>query len=125
MRFVGGVLIWSIVGAVVIRVLMSLGLGFRGGRSQVGRVEVIRRRDRSLGGKEVVIERRAVDREESWSVDDRGSKAGTRSLRRREEKKLPNWWPVINPIPVYEGNKEEYQRHANKIIQGLFLALCI
>ncbi|KAJ8437252.1 hypothetical protein Cgig2_004645 [Carnegiea gigantea] len=103
-RFVGGVVLWSCLAVVVIRVFGNVGLGFRR-RNGIGKVEVVRRRDRSLGGREVVVASRLVEGERERS--DLGSvhrdwKALRKGLKRREERKLPSWWPVTLPRPVVE-----------------------
>ncbi|KAL2922215.1 Exportin-4 [Bienertia sinuspersici] len=115
-RFVGGVAIWGFVGVVMIRVLVRLGLGFSG-RSANGGVEVVKRRDRSLGGREVVVERRVVKGGER--MNESNLEAMPRNSIRKEVKKLPNWWPVVGPRPIVEVNREEYRREADKLVQAI------
>ncbi|CAO2838431.1 unnamed protein product [Amaranthus hypochondriacus] len=117
-RFVGGFLVWSFVAVVLVRVLINLGLGFRR-RSENFKVEVIKRRDRSLGGKEVVVERRVKGNSDVGVNAQDLKEMPRRSLNRREPKKLPNWWPDIGPRPVIEAFKEEYRRQANLLVQAI------
>ena len=110
----------SCVAVVVIRVLGSVGLGFRR-RNRIGKVEVVRRRDRSMGGREVVVARRLVEGERERSdigCVNRDWKALRKDLKPTEERKLPSWWPHTLPRPFVEVKREECQREANRLIQG-------
>lgn len=126
-RFVGGVVLWSCLSVVVIRVFGNVALGFRR-RNGIGKVEVVRRRDRSLGGREVVVASRLVEGERERSdlgIVNRDWKALRKGLKPREERKLPSWWPVTLPRPVVEVNREEYQREANRLMQAIMDAKLI
>ncbi|KAH9623515.1 hypothetical protein KSS87_012470 [Heliosperma pusillum] len=124
-RFVGGVLVWSCVVVVVIRVLVKLGLGFGGGG--LGREQVVTRRDRSLGGKEVVVAKRGVVEGGGKRVEDVGRNverdwemAVSRNRDQGERtKRLPGWWPVYVPRTVVEADREEYQREAKLLIRAI------
>ncbi|KAH6768197.1 hypothetical protein C2S51_013533 [Perilla frutescens var. frutescens] len=89
---------------------------------------LVYKRDRSLGGKEVVVGKR----ETGWSTSPASTplslrnnadyyyqkKRNTSSRRRKEE--LPQWWPqVVNQGPLDIENKEEYQKLANQLIQAI------
>ncbi|KAK9664857.1 hypothetical protein RND81_14G073900 [Saponaria officinalis] len=123
-RFVGGVLGWSLVAVVVVRVLvklgLGLGLGFRGG---FGGEEVVVRRDRSLGGKEVVVAKRGLEgggkKKGDFGRNVGGVSEMAVSRSRERERKLPGWWPVIVPRPVVEGNREEYAREAKALVRAI------
>lgn len=104
------------MGVVLIRVLVKLGLGFSRRRGEIGGVEVVKRRDRSLGGREVVVERKVLNGGEGLS--ERDFEVMPRNSARKEERKLPNWWPVVGPRPVVDVGREEYRREANKLVQG-------
>ncbi|KAJ9701384.1 hypothetical protein PVL29_006646 [Vitis rotundifolia] len=129
LRFVGGFVLWSLVVVFGFRVLVRLGLrlrrefGFGSGRG------VVVRRDRSLGGKEVVVGRAE---ESEWRmrnhsrvlgsplsvVSGMGVNGGDWSRgRSRTEKELPKWWPVTLPPPLEVFDKQEYQREANRLIR--------
>lgn len=102
------------------------------------------RRDRSLGGREVVVAvgvGRKVKERENLKRDSRVPSnplspavaasatnvgvservSGTRV--RPREKKLPKWWPVSMPRPGLVLNTEQYQREANWLIQGQCLVV--
>jgi hypothetical protein len=112
----------------VFRVLGRLGLAVRRGLSGSRNGPVVVRRDRSLGGREVVVGRSAnVERNTRVSSNPLSPASGTsagvsgriwKSQVRSHEKKLPKWWPVSVSQPGLVLNKEEYQREANRLIRG-------
>lgn len=116
------------------RVLGRLGLAFRRGLSGSRNVPVVVRRDRSLGGREVVVGRSAnVERNARVSVNPLSPASGTnagvsgrvwKNRVRSHEKKLPKWWPVSVSRPGLVLNKEEYQREVNRLVQGQCLFVC-
>lgn len=140
-QFVGSVLLSGFLLVFVLRVLVKLGLGFRarfGGNKQ----KFVVRRDRSLGGKEVVVavgeedgrtkfsSKKILDSPLSPGRTTRGSGIANRVARSyplRNEDKLPEWWPVTvaeeDRDLVVE--KEEYQREANRLIRGQHLCTCL
>ena len=90
------------------------------------------RRDRSLGGKEVVVGTRG-------GFDSRGkgfgglsnplapAKEGFDSSSERvsrnwvrARKRLPKWWPKLEQNEVSMVDTQEYQREANRLIRGSF-----
>lgn len=129
--FLGKVLLWGCVALLGFRFLVKLGLGFRrrfsGGFSGE---KVTMRRDRSLGGKEVVVSvgsdrnnERIEKKDNDYnpvSVDTatvremKGYGAKSRGVRRVE--KLPKWWPLTVPPPALPMEIEEAQRMANKLV---------
>ncbi|XP_059450358.1 uncharacterized protein LOC132181239 isoform X2 [Corylus avellana] len=125
--FVGGLVVWSFVLVFVFRVLGRLGLAVRRGLSGSRNEPVVVRRDRSLGGREVVVGRSAnVERNIRASSNPLSPASGTnagvsgriwKSRVRSHEKKLPKWWPVSVSQPGLVLNKEEYQREANRLIR--------
>ncbi|XP_042059189.1 uncharacterized protein LOC121803624 [Salvia splendens] len=91
---------------------------------------LIYKRDRSLGGKEVVVGKR----EDSWPTrrpsatplssengdyyDQSRRNGRNNALSRRKKEELPQWWlKVVSQGPVEVENKDEYQRLANQLIQ--------
>ncbi|KAL8151297.1 hypothetical protein V2J09_021105 [Rumex salicifolius] len=124
-RFVGGAMIWSFVAVVVFRVLLKLGLGLmRWSRKGIETVEVVTRRDRSLGGKEVVVgTRRPVETErKKYDVRDLERFLGTdgANSNQRKGKKLPQWWPATtSKSQVLLVDTEGYQRAANRLIREI------
>ncbi|KAL0711227.1 hypothetical protein Bca4012_018205 [Brassica carinata] len=103
-QFVGGVVLLGLVFGFAVRVLVRLGTAFKGGLQ--GRPKLVVRRDRSLGGKEVVV---AVDsiRSSSSSVASSGqassrSNSVARNLKLRAQNNLPKWWPASLPSQSLE-----------------------
>lgn len=89
---------------------------------------MVYKRDRSLGGKEVLVGKRENSGLSSRTSTPLSSdnanyqkKSRLRTLGRRRKKELPQWWPqAVNQGPNEIDNKEEYQRIANQLIQGWF-----
>ncbi|KNA05080.1 hypothetical protein SOVF_193640 [Spinacia oleracea] len=122
-RFMGSLMLWSCLGVVFIRILINLGLGLRRRSGEIT-VAVVKRRDRSLGGREVVVEKRVVEgaeRKSDLGMNERDSGVISRNSIRKEQqqRKLPNWWPVIGPRPVVEVLREDYRTAANKLVQAI------
>lgn len=131
LRFLGGFFLCSLVAVLGFRVLVQLGSRLRRGFWFGSGQSVVVRRDRSLGGKEVVVGR-AEDNE--WRIRNRsrvlesplsvvsGKRVGVSDGSRLEsgkERKLPKWWPTILPSPPpLEVYKEEFQKEANRLIRG-------
>ncbi|CAN1253360.1 CMP-sialic acid transporter 3 [Linum perenne] len=129
-RFSGMVLLGGFVLVTAVRVLVSLVLAIR---RRVGfrREKVVVRRDRSLGGKEVVVataaERDSVPKRKRFGVLDdplsslslamEGNDWG-KYLGRRQDK-LPKWWPVTVADNSSGENQEEYQREAKRLIREI------
>ncbi|XP_050209697.1 uncharacterized protein LOC126660309 isoform X2 [Mercurialis annua] len=134
LQFTGAVLLGGFVLVSVIRVFVKLGLGFRSWIFKVNNRgdSVVVRRDRSLGGKEVVVARRDVEvakkPQYGTSLDNLislGSGLGRddwRSYRVKHASKLPKWWPVLlttagEDMAVVD--KQEYQRDANRLVREI------
>lgn len=127
-RFVGYLVIFGFVVAVSLRVLVKLGLGFWGKVGFRSKSGVVKRRDRSLGGREVVVATKRINTRDGESRFLENPLASVRSTTRlnsseemrlrRMEEKLPSWWPVSLPPPVLIDEKEQYQRMANRLIRG-------
>lgn len=135
-QFVGNLVICGLVIVLGFKVLVKIGEGFRNrfGFGNGGR-GVITRRDRSLGGREVVvgkrksdvIENRVLENPLSPASGDFGGvfKSMPKNWGLRREKKLPNWWPDSNSAPVEAINRDEYQKQANRLIRGWFIKLFV
>lgn len=110
------------------RVLVKLGLGFWGRLGFGNSSGVIMRRDRSLGGREVVVARKTdTHSDRNFRVlENPLSETAVRAsevmpknwVRKAKEKKLPSWWPVLLPPPVLNADKQEYQRMAHRLIRA-------
>ncbi|KAK6145783.1 hypothetical protein DH2020_019652 [Rehmannia glutinosa] len=90
---------------------------------------LIYKRDRSLGGREVVVGKS----ETNWSTSRKSTPLSSdnsnyyyqkknnraRTVGRRRKEELPQWWPqVVNWDSQETVNKEEYQRMANQLIRA-------
>ncbi|GAV90062.1 LOW QUALITY PROTEIN: Nuc_sug_transp domain-containing protein [Cephalotus follicularis] len=140
--FVGNLVVLGCVVGFAIRVLVNLvhlGLGFKG-RFGANPSAVMVRRDRSLGGREVIVgtmgttaekankERRSVF-DNPLSLDSGPGRLGFGSgyvgrdwrenYRVPGERTLPKWWPVSVGEPILVLNQEEYQREANRLIRAI------
>lgn len=125
MQFVGGVVILGFVFGFAIRVLVKLGSALKGNFQSNPKFVV--RRDRSLGGKEVVV---SVDNIRSSSRDSKSFIASDQvsrsnsipiNLHLKAQDNLPKWWPTSLPSQNFDVvDKEEYQREANRIVRGRF-----
>lgn len=124
-EFLAAMFFSSLVVVIAFRALFKI-------RKNSGEV-LVYKRDRSLGGKEVVVGKRETNLPTSRkstplsSNDDNyyyQKKVNRMSLSGRSRKKeLPQWWPqpqVVNWGPQEAVNKEEYQRMANQLIGGWF-----
>lgn len=98
-------------------------------RSGFGGWDLVRRRDRSLAGREVVVGRRSKEKRGfRVGVNPLSDVRGGGEMRVREkvsldrgasrEAAIPSWWPDSLPSPVVTVGKEEFQREANRLIRG-------
>ncbi|CAI0541190.1 unnamed protein product [Linum tenue] len=133
-RFTGMVLLCGFVFISAVRVLIGLGLAFR---RSVGfrREKVVVRRDRSLGGREVVVATAAVAMERDgarpkrkrFGVLDNPLSSLSRAVGENDWKKylarrqntLPKWWPSAVSGHLLLENQEEYQREAKRLIRAI------
>ncbi|KAI4334743.1 hypothetical protein L6164_013455 [Bauhinia variegata] len=130
-HFIGTTAILSLVTVFAFRVLTKLVSGFwHWGRNSSGHAPMVRR-DRSLGGKEVIV---------GWSNKERGnagynlsvsgnplslaqgpatgiSKKGTKN-RVRFQEKLPKWWPTLAEHAPYTED-EEFKREAYRVVRAI------
>ncbi|CAK9157283.1 unnamed protein product [Ilex paraguariensis] len=132
-RFLGSLIICGFLIVFAFRVLIELGLGLKNRFGYGHSGNVIRRRDRSLGGKEVVVGIKQNKKNEFkvlknplsstrgnvGEISETMPKNWGRNWGRRMEEKLPKWWPGSVPGPGLDGmvDKEEYQRMANQLIR--------
>ncbi|XP_031262266.1 uncharacterized protein LOC116120459 [Pistacia vera] len=130
LQLLGGLLLSGFVLVFFFRFLVRLGLGVRD-RFGVSKPRVVVRRDRSLGGKEVVVGteedvRRGFNKPlknplAPGRVDDYGVSGRVRKgFQVRKEEKLPQWWPaIVAAEQTLVVDKEEYQREANRLIRAI------
>ncbi|MCD7447171.1 hypothetical protein HAX54_025517 [Datura stramonium] len=132
-KFLGTLVVTSFIVFFTLRAIFKLVLGLRL-NNQNNNVELVYKRDRSLGGREVLVAKNeTVDRKKPnvLDSDDRNSNwdwGNPISFSRRRKKKssveqLPKWWPISNSGSDKVGaeNQEEYQRMANRLIRGNFI----
>ncbi|XP_020574023.1 uncharacterized protein LOC110020308 [Phalaenopsis equestris] len=129
LQFFGNLFIWSFIAIFALRFLLWL-WSFRHRWVFVG--WSVTRRDRSLGGREVVVGRRDRMRES----ERRGFKGlvnplstvGGKDLRSRAtlmdkknniQEKLPKWWPGSIPSRVIFFAESEGQRDVNKLVKAI------
>ncbi|KAJ4794697.1 Phosphoribosylformylglycinamidine synthase [Rhynchospora pubera] len=124
--FVGNMFICGFLAVLVFRFVVRLGLGFVS-RLQFGGEKVVTRRDRSLGGREVVVARSGpgttsriagspvagtpvtVPRRNLWKGND---------VEKREE--LPDWWPVSSNSPqVFGDEMERLREQAQRLVRAI------
>ncbi|PHT27588.1 hypothetical protein CQW23_32812 [Capsicum baccatum] len=85
-------------------------------------LELVYRRDRSLGGREVLVAKNeiTIDRKKPNVLDGDDVNSNWGWDRRRKKKnpveQLPKWWPVSSS----GSDQEEYQRMANRLILRFF-----
>jgi len=123
MQFVGGVVILGFVFGFAIRVLVKLGSALKGNFQSNPKFVV--RRDRSLGGKEVVVSvdniRSSSRDSKSFIASDQASRSNStpRNLHLKAQNNLPKWWPTSLTSQSFDVvDKEDYQREANRIVRG-------
>lgn len=81
------------------------------------------RRDRSLGGKEVVVALGQTSNSNPLSPTVRDSVKRSAKNKVRFQRKLPEWWPTVvnaNGYVFDAGEQEEYKREAYRVVRGLF-----
>lgn len=136
-QFVGSVVALSFVAVFALKVVVQLVLGFRSRFGYTKNEAVVVRRDRSLGGREVVVAtRKEIDGsrvlDNPLSPASRGTVDRPPQRRRgnftpRLEEKLPEWWPASTTSSAVDSevDKEYYQREANRLVRGLCLLLSL
>ncbi|XP_068661364.1 uncharacterized protein [Aristolochia californica] len=122
LHFLGNFIIWSFVLFYVLRFLVKLGIHTGMG---FGGVDLVRRRDRSLGGREVTVgkklERKKINVPFSSSLDNGGTmprmREGGTIKRALKKETLPDWWPHSVRSHVVTTGIPELQREANRLIR--------
>lgn len=138
LRFVGNFVVLTCAVVLGFRVLVELvRLGFGSGSGYGRDKSVVTRRDRSLGGKEVVVamidkpkaEEVRVRKKRGFGILDNPLSSLTKSSmvagmervfknRVRFQEKLPQWWPTTASQPILVVDNEEHQREANRLVRG-------
>lgn len=132
--FLGNLVVWSFVVCLGFRLLIGLMMWFKGcmGFGTSGGKGIMVRRDRSLGGREVVVAAakggdmvkriESSGSEKDMFVINNGSFSEGIAIQKRvrKEEKLPGWFPVSvkqQPVTAYS---EEGQRIAKVLVRGKF-----
>lgn len=128
LRFAAGALLWSVAFAVAARALVWVvlrawwrwGLGTEWWGGQGGDKAIVWRRDRSLGGKEVVV---AVSSSPMAAALTSHVQEPARVVRRREpQAKVPDWWPEVGMTIVEPRlEMEKWARLAKRLVRGEYL----
>ncbi|CAM0957204.1 unnamed protein product [Alopecurus aequalis] len=122
LRFAASALLWSL--ALSAAAWALLGLAFRAWRQLWGRSwwdgpeggPVVTKRDRSLGGKEVVV---AVSSPVLAPVS-RVQEPARKVKRREPQARLPEWWPEMETEVVELGqDAEKWARLANRLVRAI------
>lgn len=131
LQFMGSLVLCSCVIVLGFRLLVQIGLTIRSRIMGFGHDSVVIRRDRSLGGKQVVVGignkksmnegARVLDNpllRPSWETAAKCLESGSKNMV-RAGKRLPKWWPVLIPSSTSMIDKEENQRMANRLIRAI------
>ncbi|KAG9447114.1 hypothetical protein H6P81_013242 [Aristolochia fimbriata] len=124
LHFMGNFLIGSFVFFYVMRFLVKVGL-----RSGIGfgGIDLVRRRDRSLGGREVIVGKKFIRKRVSVPIDYSSASGGTmptvpgaetHKLTLKKET-LPDWWPHSVRSHVVTTGSPELRREANRLIRAI------
>lgn len=122
-QFLGGVFLCGFVVVFAFRVFLKLVRGLR--NSFQSKEKLVVRRDRSLGGKEVIvgIEETRQFRPSKSRVARVQALAGGKVDYPVVQQKLPKWWPetVVNGGSVLDSvfSREYYQKEVNKLIRAI------
>ncbi|KAL0921114.1 hypothetical protein M5K25_008151 [Dendrobium thyrsiflorum] len=129
LQFFGNLFLWSFIAILASRFLLWL-WSFRHRWLFVG--WAITRRDRSLGGREVVVGRRDRLREpertgfkglvnplSTVGGNEVKGKATLMNKHKNRQEKLPKWWPDSIPSPIVLFAKDEGQRDADKLVKAI------
>ncbi|KAF8017002.1 hypothetical protein BT93_H2259 [Corymbia citriodora subsp. variegata] len=130
-QFVGSVVALSFVVVFALKVVVQLVLGIRSRFGYKRNEAVVVRRDRSLGGREVVVGTRketdvsrVLDNPLSPALRgtvDRSPQRRRRDITPRLEENLPEWWPASTASSAVDSevDKEYYQREANRLVREI------
>ncbi|KAI0515804.1 hypothetical protein KFK09_008472 [Dendrobium nobile] len=129
LQFFGNLFLWSFI-AILASSFLSWLWSFRHRWFFVG--WAITRRDRSLGGREVVVGRRdrmrgpertgfkgLVNPLSTVGGKEVKGKATLMNKQKNRQEKLPKWWPDSIPSPIVLFAKDEGQRDADKLVKAI------
>lgn len=123
LRYLTGALLFLLACAIAARLLLGMVLrawqrrGLRRGLWGEGGRAVVRRRDRSLGGKEVVVAVSSPPTEAARTS--RVAEPAKEVWRGYSQAKLPDWWPNVGATVMEPGPEmEKWARMANRLVRG-------
>ncbi|XP_059293854.1 uncharacterized protein LOC132046735 isoform X1 [Lycium ferocissimum] len=126
-KFLATLLLTTSILIFTLRAIFKLLLGLRLNNPN-NNVELVYKRDRSLGGRQVLVARNGTvaDRNKPNVLDNNSDWGSRIRFSRRRNKKssveqLPKWWPVSTAGSEQVGaeNQQEYQRMANRLIRAI------
>ncbi|XP_031481296.1 uncharacterized protein LOC116251271 [Nymphaea colorata] len=132
LEFLGMLVACSLCLVALARALARLSIVFRGRKWKGGSGSgVVVRRDRSLGGREVVVATRSGEWETGRSQKDFDApnplsaiqtvrlEKGEREKRFSKVEKLPGWWPKMESSQAKLFVEPEFQREAHRIMRAI------
>jgi hypothetical protein len=132
LQFVGTSAAFTLVAFSVLRVLLQLVSRFaswtRNSSSNYNNNKTMVRRDRSLGGKEVVVGLRSpIHNNKSSSSSSSTPIKRSLKVAGASQRKLPKWWPTVNnnanAFDLDMDHQDEYKRDAYRLVRGLLFLL--
>ncbi|XP_022145227.1 uncharacterized protein LOC111014731 [Momordica charantia] len=132
-EFVGQLVLLSFVVVFVVRVVLGIGSRLRN-RFNSGYAAPVVRRDRSLGGREVVVARNVVPRDKATAAKKNNllglldTPLASMAMADVSDEvsngvwvgeTLPKWWPPAVPRRISTVNRQEYQIEANRLVRAL------
>ncbi|KAL1295559.1 hypothetical protein HN51_056425 [Arachis hypogaea] len=125
LHFLGTSALFSFVAFSILRFLVNSVSRFLSWRRNASAYRPMVRRDRSLGGKEVVVGwgESAVSKGPAnpLSPADGGTlKRGAKKNKIRLERKLPKWWPAVINGAVFDlDEQDEFKRQAYRVVRAI------
>ncbi|WJX21774.1 hypothetical protein P8452_11162 [Trifolium repens] len=131
LQFVGTSAAFTLVAFSVLRVLLQLVSRFaswtRNSSSSYNNNKTMVRRDRSLGGKEVVVGLGSPIHSNKSSSASSSSSSIRRSFKNNKvfasQRKLPKWWPTVNnnanAFDLDMDDQDEYKRDAYRLVRAI------
>jgi hypothetical protein len=127
LQFVGTSAAFTLVAFSVLRVFLQLVSRFaswtRNSSSSYNNNKSMVRRDRSLGGKEVVVGLRSpIHNNKSSSSSSSTPIKRSLKVAGASQRKLPKWWPTVNnnanAFDLDMDDQDEYKRDAYRLVRG-------
>ncbi|XP_022972101.1 uncharacterized protein LOC111470737 isoform X1 [Cucurbita maxima] len=131
-EFLGQLVLFSFVVVFLVRVLIGIGSRFRN-QFSYGYTSPVVRRDRSLGGREVVVgtvrDKAVAKKNNHFGILDSPLSMTSMALTDVSDEvsrngawvgdRLPKWWPPAVPRRISTANRQEYQIEADRLVRAL------